>query len=388
MKDSVILGSGNSRYLKSVADFKTLYPTYDDFAAALVAGTLPIDLNGINSAGFQQIGDALCKATLLTDATCTLLDLPDTATPDDAFNKLVLPDGKYAVKVLVLSPGGLPMNGVTINGITTYAGKTAVTNSSGMVLGYSDTQSVTLTAVNDRYDISGNKSVSATLEAGKLNQVTIQFSRVSITQKTFSASQTIRFSPDVDTFDCSAIGGGANGSSGYIGGSTAYGGSGGNAGAVANKANIVNDESPIDIIVGGIGGTSKVGSHITANGAGGASGGARGYATASNQSRGKKGGDTSGLLYPPTDVGGAGGGGAAFWRGQGIASRGNGGSPGGGKGNQYSGNVDVGIDGTLPGAGGGGGAAYREADDDDTEGTQRAGTGKAGLCGIMWRYKS
>ena len=61
---------------------------------------------------------------------------------------------------------------------------------------------------------------------------------------------------------------------------------------------------------------------------------------------------------------------------------------GGGKGNQYSGNVDVGIDGTLPGSGGGGGSSYREADDDDTEGTHRAGYGKAGLCGIMWRYKS
>ena len=387
MKDSVILGSGNSRYLKSVADFKTLYPTYDDFAAALVAGTLPIDLNGINAAGFQQIGDALGKATLLTDATCMLLDLPDTATPDDAFNKIVLPDGKYAVKVKVLSPGGLPMNGVTINGVTTFAGKTAVTNSSGMVLGYSNTQSVTLTAVNDRYDISGNKSVSATLEAGKLNQVTIQFSRVSITQQTFSASQTIRFSPDVDTFDCSAIGGGANGSSGSVSGTTAYGGSGGRAGAVANKANIVNDESSIDIVVGGVGGTSKVGSYITASGAAGASGGSRGVASASSATQAGDGGNTSGFLYPPTSVGGGGGGGAAFWRGQGIASRGNGGSPGGGKGNQYSGNVDIGIDGTLPGSGGGGGAAYYYGDEDG-EGTQRVGNGKAGLCGIMWRYKS
>ena len=278
------------------------------------------------------------------------------------------------------------MNGVTINGITTYAGKTAVTNSSGMVLGYSDTQSVTLTAVNDRYDISGNKSVSATLEAGKLNQVTIQFSRVSITQQTFSTSQTIRFSPDVDTFDCSAIGGGANGSSGHIGGSTAYGGSGGNAGAVANKANIVNDESTIDIVVGGVGGTSKVGSHITANGAGGASGGAGGYANASNQSHGKKGGDTSGFLYPPTDVGGAGGGGGAFWRGQGIANNGNGGSPGGGKGNQYAYGVTTGINGTLPGSGGGGGGASRDTEGEET--FTSPGTGKAGLCGIMWRYKS
>ena len=88
MKDSVILGSGNSRYLKSVQDFKTLYPTYDDFAAALVAGTLPIDLNGINSAGFQQVGDALNKYNLLKDATAALYGLDATAVPDDVFSLL------------------------------------------------------------------------------------------------------------------------------------------------------------------------------------------------------------------------------------------------------------------------------------------------------------
>ena len=89
MKDSAILGSGNSRYLKSVVDFKTLYPTYDDFAAALVAGTLPIDLNGINSAGFQQVGDALGKATLLKDTTAQKHGRDETALPDDMWADLV-----------------------------------------------------------------------------------------------------------------------------------------------------------------------------------------------------------------------------------------------------------------------------------------------------------
>ena len=88
MKDSVIIGSGNSRYLKSVADFKTLYPTYDDFAAALVAGTLPVDFNGINTAGFQQVGDVLGKNTLLKDETASLFGLGNTAVPDDVFLKL------------------------------------------------------------------------------------------------------------------------------------------------------------------------------------------------------------------------------------------------------------------------------------------------------------
>ena len=88
MKDSVILGSGNSRYLKSVDNFKTLYPTYDDFVAALVAGTLPIDLNGINTAGFQQIGDGLSKNTLLKDSVAALYNFDENATPNDIFESI------------------------------------------------------------------------------------------------------------------------------------------------------------------------------------------------------------------------------------------------------------------------------------------------------------
>lgn len=69
MKDMVPKGTGNSRFLKSVSNFMTLYPTYADFVAALVAGTLPIDLNGINSAGCDEVGTPLNKANLMTDAT-------------------------------------------------------------------------------------------------------------------------------------------------------------------------------------------------------------------------------------------------------------------------------------------------------------------------------
>lgn len=69
MKDFIPKGTGNSRYLKSVSDFMTRYPTYADFCSALVAGTLPIDLNGVNSGGYTQLGTALNKANLLSDTT-------------------------------------------------------------------------------------------------------------------------------------------------------------------------------------------------------------------------------------------------------------------------------------------------------------------------------
>ena len=78
MQDGIIKGTGNSRYLKSIADFLTQYPTYNDFAAALAAGTLPIDLNGINETGWDQLGTALNKANLLSDETAQIISFPSS----------------------------------------------------------------------------------------------------------------------------------------------------------------------------------------------------------------------------------------------------------------------------------------------------------------------
>lgn len=88
MTDGVIKGAGNSRYLKSVPNFLTLYPTYEDFAAALIAGTLPFDLNGINQQGWSQQGMPLNKGNLLTDAVANALALTGDKTPAQAFEKL------------------------------------------------------------------------------------------------------------------------------------------------------------------------------------------------------------------------------------------------------------------------------------------------------------
>lgn len=88
MQDFIARGTGDSRFLKSVADFKTRYPTYDDFVEALVSGTLPVDFNGFNSPGLAQHGTPYNKASVLQDSTCTKLGIPTTSTPNDAFNAL------------------------------------------------------------------------------------------------------------------------------------------------------------------------------------------------------------------------------------------------------------------------------------------------------------
>ena len=88
MKDLVPKGTGNSRFLRSVSNFLSLYPNYEAFVAALVAGTLPVDFAGINTNGVTQVGTALTKANLLTDATATALGLSGDPTVNDALYAL------------------------------------------------------------------------------------------------------------------------------------------------------------------------------------------------------------------------------------------------------------------------------------------------------------
>ena len=125
MQDSIIKGTGNSRYLKSIAAFLTQYPTYADFASALAMGTLPVELNGINEEGFQQLGTALNKENLLKDTTAALYGLGTDAVPDDVLKKILrvgweliaeyktagsftftVPDGVTEIGVYMVGGGG------------------------------------------------------------------------------------------------------------------------------------------------------------------------------------------------------------------------------------------------------------------------------------------
>lgn len=87
MDDMITKGEGNSRFLKSIANFMEMYPTYEDMAAALVAGTFKVDFNGLNPDGILQEGTALNKANLLSDATASALG-GDVSTVDGAIMKV------------------------------------------------------------------------------------------------------------------------------------------------------------------------------------------------------------------------------------------------------------------------------------------------------------
>lgn len=86
MIDSVIAGTGDSRYLRTSLAADT---TWEDALVMLRAGTFPIDLAGINAAGFTTVGTALTSATLLKAAVCTALGLDANATPSDAWEAVI-----------------------------------------------------------------------------------------------------------------------------------------------------------------------------------------------------------------------------------------------------------------------------------------------------------
>jgi hypothetical protein len=90
VQDAIMKGNGNSRYLKTVEEALSLYPTYEDFLQAMIAGTFPVDFNGINKDGWTQLGTPLNKANLLSDTVISTLGLSTGAnsTPNDAFNVL------------------------------------------------------------------------------------------------------------------------------------------------------------------------------------------------------------------------------------------------------------------------------------------------------------
>lgn len=133
MKDGIIKGNGTSRFIKSVPNFLSLYPTYEDFVAALIAGTLPIDLNGLNPAGWTQQGTELNKGHLLSDAAVSALGLTGTdPTPDDAFK--ALPTDAMLRKIINKQSARSPASGDYLGGNN---GKISISNLLSYVKGQS-----------------------------------------------------------------------------------------------------------------------------------------------------------------------------------------------------------------------------------------------------------
>ena len=120
MVDSVIAGTGNSRYLRTSLSAST---TWEEALTMLRAGTFPIDLAGINLAGFTTLGTALNSATLLKSAVITALGLSADATPSDAWEAVIAlisekADADSTVTSVAYNSSTHKLT-VTIDGVTT-----------------------------------------------------------------------------------------------------------------------------------------------------------------------------------------------------------------------------------------------------------------------------
>lgn len=166
MIDSVLKGTGNSRFLKSAVPAGT---SWADALAMLQAGTFPIDFNGINTEGFQQVGTPLNKANLLKDATAAQIGLPPSTTPDGMFQALGNTGELHVWRKTVKTSSDTPA-GYTLGNTLTHGDSFIVRQTNGT--GYVDAviQEASSISVNDNGVISASWGGTITLRYG--NSVT------------------------------------------------------------------------------------------------------------------------------------------------------------------------------------------------------------------------
>nr|DAL52021.1 MAG TPA_asm: hypothetical protein [Caudoviricetes sp.] len=332
-----------------------------------------------------QEGTPLNKATLLKDVTASILGLPNTAVPDDAFLALTIGIGTYGYRVKIQLSDGTPVEGATVSGITSLTGSTLVSGADGIVLGKSTSKTVTISCTSPYIDQAAPASQSVTA-TGTITDVTLTLT--SITDMiTVTSSKTAKVSPMAKTMDVTAVGGGGGGG-GYNQNSIYDGaGAGGGGGYVSTKIGVECVDKLLKITIGGRGwgsnyadGNVSAGgnggdtslqidgvSALTANGgkggAGGSSGptaGGSGNGSGGNGGRyenvAQPGGSGSGYIFNDSRLGlaGGGGGGGGFSGNNATdATAKSGGLPYGGKGGTQDG-TPSGTSGSGPGGGGGG----------------------------------
>lgn len=201
MKDGIIAGTGNSEYLKSAIPAGT---TWEAALEMLRAGTFPIDMNGINPAGFTQIGTMLNAQNVLSDTTATALGLAGDATPNDAFNALqkprYLPGDSFSCSEIILS--GYVTSGtknlhldLALPKTTDSVTRAEITSMQGVLRGISGY----LNSSSDTVDCVSSYTVTTTIAGGNHLRIYVNNSQVftNTTNNTpvcFAGSITVTFS--------------------------------------------------------------------------------------------------------------------------------------------------------------------------------------------------
>lgn len=156
-------------------------------------------------------GTPLNKSTLLSDAACDLLDIPQTSTVNEAFLKLALGVGKYGYTVHFQWPDGSPMVGYRVNGLTAIDGSALTTDDTGTVFGVSENTSVGVSVSTSFQDLNtASKTIRST---GILTEDTVKITSKSSFTLTANSSQSYQFSQWAPLVDICAVGGGGSGGS-------------------------------------------------------------------------------------------------------------------------------------------------------------------------------
>lgn len=169
MIDSVIAGTGNSRYLRTSISAST---TWEEALTMLRAGTFPIDLAGINLAGFTTLGTALNSDSLLKSAIISALGLQADATPSDAWEAvLALIATKQDELTFDNTPTSGSSNPVTSGGIYD-AIDNAATKTANITLAsasWSGSDPYTQTVALSGYTVTANTRVDIACDYNALN---------------------------------------------------------------------------------------------------------------------------------------------------------------------------------------------------------------------------
>lgn len=156
-------------------------------------------------------GTPLNKSTLLSDAACDLLKIPQTSTVNEAFLKLALGVGKYGYTVHFQWPDGSPMVGYRVNGLTAIDGSALTTDDTGTVFGVSENTSVSVSVSTSFQDLNtASKTIRST---GILTEDTVKITRKSSFTLTADSSRSYQFSQWAPLVDICAVGGGGSGGS-------------------------------------------------------------------------------------------------------------------------------------------------------------------------------
>ena len=207
-------------------------------------------------------GTPLNKSTLLSDAACDLLEIPQTSTVNEAFLKLALGVGKYGYTVHFQWPDGTPMVGYRVSGLTAIDGSALTTDDTGTVFGISSSTSVYVTLnQNEYFDID---TVGGTLAStGMLTEGTFKAKVRTGTFPYIDSSRSVKFSQWAPLVDICAVGGGGSGGSarndytnGHVVVITASGGAGGYVNVLQNY----NPAGKTLTITVGAGGSSVISS--------------------------------------------------------------------------------------------------------------------------------